>query len=247
MNNPQEKLYEKIHDEYSKHYYDYWSSKYRNFFIYNKLFKNFNFSEKKIVELACGEGHATNYLLKKFNNTKIIGIDISEKAIRTYKEKNKVDGYVFDITKEFYLNEKFDFVVIVGGLHLCVNDIGQTFNNISNLLKSNGVLFIHEPNSYFFLESIRKIWHKKDRYFANNYIEALNHEEIIKINPNFQCTFLKYIGGPAYLVICNSLILRIPIFIKNIISPLFIITEFFWNLLPNYFQVTFMARWKKIK
>ena len=247
MNNPQKKLYEKIHDEYSKHYYDYWSSQYRKIFVYNQLFNNFNFSEKKIVELACGEGHATNYLIKKFKNTRITGIDISEKAINAYTKKNKADGHVLDITKEFYLKEKFDFALILGGLHLCTNDIAQTLKNISNLLKPNGVLFIHEPNSYFFLESVRKIWHKKDKYFANNYIEALNHKEISKLNKNFQCTFLKYVGGPAYLLICNSLILRIPLFVKNIISPLLIIPEFFWSLLPGYFQITFMARWKKIK
>lgn len=247
MNNPQKILYEKIHDEYSKHYYDYWSSQYRKIFIYNKLFKHFDFSEKKIVELACGEGHATTYLLKKFNNTKITGIDISKKAINTYTKKNKVNGYILDITKEFHLNEKFDFAVIIGGLHLCKNEISQTLNNISNLLKLNGVLFVYEPNSYFFLESIRKIWYNKDKYFVNNHIEALNHEKIKKFNNSFQCTFLKHIGGPAYLLIYNSLIFRIPTFIKNIISPLFFFTEFFWNLLPNYFQATFMARWKKIK
>ena len=91
MSNPQKILYEKIHDEYSKNYYDFWSSKYREIFIYKKLFKNINFSNKNVVELSCGEGHVTNYLLKNFNKIKVSGIDISEKAIKSYKEKYTLD------------------------------------------------------------------------------------------------------------------------------------------------------------
>ena len=135
MNNPQKILYEKIHNEYVKHYYDYWSSQYRKIFIYNKLFKNFNFSGKKVIELACGDGHATNYLLKKFKNAKITGVDISKKAINAYIEKNNVNGHVLDITKEFNLNEKFDCAIILGGLHLCSN-IVQIFEYIILHLKN---------------------------------------------------------------------------------------------------------------
>jgi len=246
MKNPQKILYEKIHNTYSENYYDFWSSKYREIFIYKKLFKNINFSEKNVIELACGEGHVTNYLLNNFNKIRVCGIDISDKAIKIYKRKYKTKGYIFDLTREFHLNEKFDYAIIVGGLHLCVNNIEQALKNISNLLISGGILFIFEPNSNFFLEPIRKYWYKRDKYFINNRVEALDHTIICKLNNNFECIFLNYLGGPGWLLICNSLIFRIPKFIKNIISPLLIIVEFFWNLLPNYFKVTFMARWKKI-
>ena len=93
---------------------------------------------------------------------------------------------------------------------------------------------------------MRKFWYKKDKYFVTNNINSLDHDKISSLNPNFTPIFLKYMGGPGYIFICNSLILRMPKFLKHIISPFLIFMEIFWNLLPKKFTVTFAARWKKI-
>tara|TARA_Y100000590_G_scaffold407761_1_gene498306 strand:+ start:2459 stop:3202 length:744 start_codon:yes stop_codon:yes gene_type:complete len=246
MISPQKNLYEKIHDEYSLHFYDYWSTKYREFFIYKELFKGFNFDNTRIIELACGEGHAADYIKNKFKHATIEGIDISEKAIKIFEKKHNFKGYNIDITKKFSLNNKYDYAIIYGALHLCVNDLSKTIENISNLLKKDGILFLFEPNSNSIFEPMRKFWYKKDKYFVTNNINSLDHDKISSLNPNFTPIFLKYMGGPGYIFICNSLILRMPKFLKHIISPFLIFMEIFWNLLPKKFTVTFAARWKKI-
>ena len=74
--NPQEELFVRIHNEYSRHYYDKESLKYREKFIYNKIFQNEDFNNKCIAELACGSGFNSLAILNRFPNAKLNGYDI---------------------------------------------------------------------------------------------------------------------------------------------------------------------------
>ena len=47
-------------------------------------------------------------------------------------------------------NFKYDFVIIFGGLHHCVQNLDIVLDNIQNMLNKNGVLIMVEPNKNYF-------------------------------------------------------------------------------------------------
>ena len=95
-----------------------------------------------VLDIGCGNGFITSKLPGK----NILGVDISENAIKFAKEKNTnqninyIQGSIFELNQK--LNIKFDLIVITGVLYS--QYIGKANNLIyliiDNLLSQNGVL-----------------------------------------------------------------------------------------------------------
>lgn len=239
--------FEKLHDQYNAHYFDKTSMEFRDNFIYKQLFKNLDLNNKLIADLACGNGDNSKALLEKFPNADVIGFDISSKACEAYRKNLNKDAYQVDLTLGNNLDIQVDVAMIIGGIHHCASDLAGTFKTINHLLKPGGLLLMYEPNKLCFLEIFRKIWYKVDDFFQADSEAALNHDEILKIaGPNFSLLGCVYMGGPAYFLIYNSLILRVPLWLKpKIAKPLFLM-ESMYNLLPGKILFPyFIARWKK--
>jgi hypothetical protein len=105
-----------------------------------------------------------------------------------------------------------------------------------------------EPNRQCFFESIRKLWYRFDKYFEAETEGALAAPEILEIaSPHFTQLDLHYMGGPAYFLICNSLVLRVPHPVKRILAEPLFIMEKAYNYLPGrYWFPYFIARWKRL-
>jgi SAM-dependent methyltransferase len=249
--NPQKAHYEKIHEDYSRHYYDPTSMKFRDAFIYKYLFKGIDLNGKKVADLACGSGYNSLYLKKYYPKIQVFGFDISNKACQDYEKIVERPATEIDLTKkntfDATLKEQFDCVLIMGAIHHCVENLPETFRNIHSILKPGGYLLMFEPNKYYFLEGMRKAWYRWDRYFEADTEEALDHTQLLATYSHlFDCENVAHLGGPAYFLIYNSLLFRIPIKLKQIISyPLFAL-ERLYNLLPGRFMYPyFIARWRK--
>jgi SAM-dependent methyltransferase len=249
--NPQKNHYETIHNDYLKHYYDATSMKYRDKFIYKYLFKNLNLNNKSVADLACGSGFNSLYLRKYFPDAQLTGFDISKNACEDYKKLLNRPAYEVDLTKKNSIgpkySEQFDVVMIIGGLHHCVIDLDQTLVNIHQILKPGGMFLMFEPNKNYFLESARKMWYKHDRYFEEDSEEALDHNHMLQKNAHlYDCNMVNHLGGPAYFLIYNSMLFRIPIFLKKIISPPLMLIEKLYNIIPGKFMYPyFVAQWRK--
>jgi len=239
--------YEKIHDEYEKHYYDYWSMAYRERFIYDIMFRGLDLNGKRVAELASGSGHNSLAALKRFPQAELTGFDISARACASYRELLHSEAIEIDLTKPLPVNKKFDYVFISGGLHHCISDLDKTFENISDLLVPGGMLLFYEPNAEYIMEGVRKLWYKRDKYFEEDSEAALSHSKMLSVaDGRFRVHEITYLGGIAYFIIYNSLILRIPPAIKNILSPPLFAIESMTNRLPSkYFFPAFIGQWKK--
>ena len=243
----QKKLYEKIHETYQDHYYDKYSMEYRRKFIYDFFLSQRNLNGLKVADLASGSGDNTVELLKIYPDAIPTGFDISEKACADYRKFTGFSSYQVDLTQDITIEEKFDVAIIVGGLHHCVADLGKTLENIAKLLKKDGILMFMEPNADYFLERLRKLWYKRDKKFFDNLTEhALSYPEMKKATPHlFEEIKITYRGGPAYFLILNSAIFRMPKILKNIYSPLLIKSEKLFNkIFPSYFSAYFIACWR---
>jgi SAM-dependent methyltransferase len=243
----QKSHYKNIHDDYETHYYDPTSMEYRQRFIYDVMFKGLDLNGKRVAELASGSGHNSLALRERFPQAQLTGFDISAKACASYRELLNVEAIEVDLTKPLTNMPTFDCILIFGGLHHCVSDLGTTLLNIADMLEPGGVLLFFEPNSQYILEGARKIWYKYDRYFEENSEAALNHSEMLaSTNGRFRINSINYMGGIAFYLIYNSLIFRIPVSMKKYIAPPLFALERLMSYLPGKFLYSsFIGQWIK--
>jgi SAM-dependent methyltransferase len=239
--------YEKIHDDYEAHYYDTSSIAYRREFVYDALFEGLDLNDKLVVELACGSGHNSLELLKRYPKAEAVGFDISSKACEAYRERTSSRAYEFDLTSESPPPVRADAAMIFGGLHHCVRALPQTFRTLASVVKPGGLLLMYEPNSRYLLESARKLWYRMDRYFDAETEAALDHSEIARLaSADFTPMSSRHMGGPAYFLIFNSLLFRIPVASKEkLAGPLFWLERRFNRLPGQLWYPYFVACWRR--
>jgi len=239
--------FEKIHDRYEAHYYDACSGRYREEFIFPFIANGLDLNNKRVVELASGSGYNSLALRNQFPQVKLTGFDISPSACLDYEHNLDAPAIQADLTKPITVREKFDFAFVIGGLHHCISDLDITLMNVARLLVPGGVFVMLEPNSLFFLEGLRKLWYRLDSAFDAPTEHALDHDELLKsASQYFTCANVTYFGGPAYFGVLNSMILRIPLWAKPLLSPTLMVMERYWNRIPSRrMHNVFLAKWER--
>ena len=142
------------------------------------------------LDVGCGSGYGT-YHLAKNGVSRIIGIDISSKAIKFaknhYKEKN-LEFIPMDALDLKFTNNSFDSVVSFDVLeHINERNQAKFIAEITRVLKSNGTAYISCPNAAVRLG--RNPFHQKElmrkelelllrRYFKE--VKIFGQELVIK-------------------------------------------------------------------
>lgn len=100
---------------------------------------------KKILDVACGPGHDTNYLTTK-GGLDCIGIDLSGKMIKYAKSHYQGKFRKMDFFNLKFEEKSFDGIWYSSALiHVDKNDVVKLFKNFKKFLKKNGVLGIITP------------------------------------------------------------------------------------------------------
>jgi SAM-dependent methyltransferase len=243
----QQELYETIHEEYRRHLYDDTSNAYRDEFINAAMFDGLDLSNSDVAELMCGIGQATNYVQGRFVGVRCSGYDISRSACADFTRATGCPATACDLLAEPLPRDRFDAIVVVGGLHHLAGSHAKLVANIHAALREGGTFVMMEPNADYALESIRKIWYRKDRFFDADSEQALRYHALYdKHSSYFEQRRLTYLGGPAYFLILMSLVLRIPLWAKPVIAPPLMLLERAWNLIPvRQAHAIFVAQWVK--
>ncbi|WP_264521083.1 class I SAM-dependent DNA methyltransferase [Flavobacterium sp. N1994] len=97
-----------------------------------------------VLELACGPGNITKYLLEKRPDIKILGTDLAPNMISLAKKNNPSANFeLLDVKKIKNLNKKFDAIMCGFGLpYLSKKEAIQFITDSSQVLNANGVLYI---------------------------------------------------------------------------------------------------------
>jgi ubiquinone/menaquinone biosynthesis C-methylase UbiE len=121
------------------------------------------------LELGPGPGYLGLEWLKKTNNTKLTGLEISEdmkrlalKNAKAYGMKNRVEYVIADATESFpFESNTFDGVFSYGSLHEWTDPI-PVFNEIERVLKAGGRFFISDlkRNINFIMKSLMNMMTK---------------------------------------------------------------------------------------
>lgn len=244
--NPQQQHYEAVHEAYRAHYFDASAMAYRRRFIFAPLLKGLDLNGCCVADLACGSGFNSTLLREFFPSVQTEGFDITEKACADYRQEVSAPAYQCDLTRPFTPPRQYDAALVVGGLHHCVLDLRQTLENVAALVRPGGWFLLVEPNARYLLQAVRDLWYRKDGYFDAASERALTHDELTALAPQFQPDLVQYYGGPAYFLILNSLIMRLPLAAKSWLQTPLFAAESLYNCLPGQrpFPV-FAARWQR--
>jgi SAM-dependent methyltransferase len=240
--------YERIHAAYAAHYYDAESMSFRQEFVYDVVFEGLDLNGKDVADLAAGSGYNSLWVTNRFPEARPCGFDISEKACAAYRDLLGAQAHVFDLTSGADCGRSFDVAMVFGGLHHCVSDLPATFRTIAHLVRPGGLLLMYEPNSRYILEGLRRLWYRFDATFEGNATEgALDHDALSAMAaPYFLSIDCRHMGGPAYFLIYNSMVFRIPQKSKRFLAPVLLPLERAYNRLPGRFMSAyFIARWRR--
>jgi SAM-dependent methyltransferase len=239
--------YERIHDAYEAHYYDATSLRYREEFILDPLLAGVDLNDRDVLDVASGSGHNTRLLQKRFPRMRSVGLDISESACAAFEHETSGRAIRADLTQPLTLPSLVDAAVVIGGLHHCVVNLQQTIDNLASAIRPGGVLLMMEPSADSFMESARKHWYRRDHFFDAPTERALSHDELMSLaGDRFAPEVVRYVGGPAYFLILNSLVLRVPLRAKPWLAPMVFPLERAFNALNSgAASPVFLARWRR--
>lgn len=240
-------MFEDMHDRYSEATTDRYAEAYKEEFIYRPVLRELE-GAKSLMELASGVGSASGWMRDHHPDLEISGCDISESAAREFTERHDRPCFVWDLTRPIEPEETYDAVLVMGGIHHLVADLPTAFANISRLLNPGGKLIMTEPNADFVLEPLRKLWYKLDTdHFDAENEHALSHPKLAKEHAgSLTPSSLSYVGGPAYFLLLQNWVLRIPNGTKKFIAPALMVAERLYHRLPGRLPFsTFVAVWEK--
>lgn len=151
-----------------------------------RVFSDFDFSGKKVLDVGCGYGHLL-YILKKKYGCEVLGIEPSAEAAKT-------GGRVFGISikpvllEEFSSPSRFDVVLCSHVLEMVDNPV-LFLQNLKGLMKDNGVLYIEVPNilrptggftldNFFLAESLQTFSaYNLNKFLQNCGLGTLNYDD----------------------------------------------------------------------
>jgi SAM-dependent methyltransferase len=245
--NPQAAHYDRILSDYDRHYYDRHSTEYRERFILEPLLAGIDLHGLRVADFASGSGYTSAYLAERYPGIQLTGFDVSAEACAGYQNRMGRPCFQFDLTRRQAVPGGFDAGIIMGGLHHCVADLPATFANIHAMLNPGGILLMFEPNRQYALQFAREFWYKRDRYFDAANEQALAHDELVELaGGGFVPETVRYFGGPAFFLVYNSLLFRMPAGIKAASSRVLLGLEVLHSHLPGRrLHSSFTARWRR--
>ena len=123
---------------------------------------------KYVLELGCGTGKNTGWLLTKAEQ--VIGLDFSQKMLNIAKEKTTDSSAEFkraDLNKDWEIENQFADLVTSSLTLEHIDDLNHIFNQANQKLKGNGIFFISE------LHPFKQYAGSKAKFETENGIEEL--------------------------------------------------------------------------
>ena len=125
---------------------------------------------KNVIEMGCGLGAFTNYLKTMTHGCSIIGMDISETAIkkaRTYYPEIKFYcGEILEFSKN--PDEKIEAIIFSEIMWYILQDLDDIIENLTNKFKNKLII-------------VNQVFYKGEQRYGNDYFTSL--EELVKYLP----------------------------------------------------------------
>lgn len=111
----------------------------------------------EILDIACGPGNITRYLLKKRPDFNILGIDLSLNMLKLAKINNpSAEFQLLDCRDIGQLTQQFEAIICGFGLpYLSNEETEKLIRDASALLKSKGVIYISTMEDDYYKSGIK--------------------------------------------------------------------------------------------
>lgn len=160
--------------------------------------------ESEIIDVGCGNGNFLKFLKDK-GYSNLYGLDPSESSINELKQNGikGIVGSVYDEIPDKFRN-RYDIVILSGVLeHLLFPDI--CLENIINLIKKNGVLYIVVPNAEGFRKYLREVPnyfnHEHINYFTSNTLDYIcNKNGLSRCSSDENCYHVVTPASPEMVI-----------------------------------------------
>lgn len=241
----QRQHYNRIAADYEAQYGDPDGLVYRDQFLYEPLVDGLDLEGRSVLEALSGSGHATEFLLKK--KALVTGLDISDEAIASFKARwPKCEAICASITESGLPGESFDCIVVVMGLHHLHPHLSEALREMHRLLRKGGTFCFTEPHQGSVFDRLRSLWYRHDSLFAENE-ESLDIESLKREFADlFEFKTEKHVGGIGYLLVLNSMIFRVPLWLKRLYSPAVMgLEKMFAGFHSRTFSLAVICQWEK--
>ena len=106
--------------------------------------ENMPVQNAKVLELACGPGNITKFLLEKRPDLDILGTDLAPNMLELAQKNNPTARFeVMDLRNISTINTQYDGIICGFGLpYLSKNDAVLLIQNAEKYLKNKGLLYI---------------------------------------------------------------------------------------------------------
>lgn len=242
----QREHYNRIAADYEAQYGDPDGLAYREKFLYQPLFADLVLEGREVLEALSGSGHATQYLLEQ-KKALVTGLDISDAAIASFRQRwPNCQAICAPLNRSGLPSESFDCIVVVMGLHHLHPHLEEAIREIHRLLRKGGVFCFTEPHEESAFNRLRQTWYRNDSLFAENEesldIEALKREFADQFNFKSE----KHVGSVAYLLVLNSMIFRVPLWLKRLYSPAVVLLERMLSVVHSRsLSLAVICQWEK--
>lgn len=204
-----------------------------------------------MLEPMCGMAEGYDILLKHVGKPGFyLGFDYSESMVaKANNDKPNISIIWGDVTT-FTSNERFDLIVVIGGLHHVYSRAEKVVNNLSGLLKDGGCFLNFEPtHDNWFYKRIRESIYKNNKLFDEDTERGFDLKEYNGLfkNANLSIVDQVYPGLLSYILFYNPdafpLLNRGNLFLVKI---LFAIDKIFWrSFIGKKLSFATITLWKK--
>lgn len=187
----------------------------RNYVI-NQALSNKKF--QYIVDLGCGTGFHLKTLDKYAVN--LLACDMSFGALKESKKHVKCEYIVCDINRLPFKPNTIDFIWIAGVLHHVPDNLNNVIgNNISTILKKDGLLLVDEPNKFNLFNYLNMKLSKADPTGDERPLSMYYVIKLLRIN-NFIIldSSLYELLSPFGALFHNKLVLKFGVLFDKVLS-----------------------------
>jgi predicted TPR repeat methyltransferase len=164
----------------------------------------------KVLELGCGPGNITKYLLSKRRGLKILGTDLAPNMLRVAKEVNpSAEFELLDCRHVSKLNAKFDAIVIGFVMpYLSKEECETLLKDCAGKLNENGILYFSVIEGENSKSAYEYSSDGKSKCFVNlheeNYLQKTLMENGLKTERMFRKPYLKGSETQTHLILIAS-------------------------------------------
>jgi len=143
----------------------------------------------KILDIGCGKGENCFYLLKRYPNSNVYGIDISSKNIKEAKKYFQEVAFKVSRAEDLPFRSSFFDKVYCYEVLEHVYDLKKTMDEIKRVLKPEGIFILSVPSE----KSEKKLLNKNPNYWKQiGHKRFFSKDKISKLVGNYGFKIIKY-------------------------------------------------------